>query len=81
MAFLLRKPIPKEVNPKLAFERLFSSLPDTQREERDQQRKSILDFVRQDSKELLHQVSGNDVRKLDEYFSSIRDIEVRNRIG
>jgi hypothetical protein len=71
------QPLPKEVNPKLAFERLFSSLPDTQREERDQQRKSILDFVRQDSKELLHQVSGNDVRKLDEYFSSIRDIEVR----
>ena len=44
------QPLPKEVNPKLAFERLFSSLPDTQREERDQQRKSILDFVKQDSK-------------------------------
>ena len=71
------QPIPKEVNPKLAFERLFSSLPDTQREERDQQRKSILDFVRQDSKDILRQVSGNDVRKLDEYFSAIRDIEVR----
>jgi hypothetical protein len=71
------QPIPKEVNPKLAFERLFSSLPDTQREERDQQRKSILDFVRQDSKDLIRQVSGNDVRKLDEYFSAIRDIELR----
>ena len=71
------QPLPKEVNPKLAFERLFSSLPDTQREARDQQRKSILDFVKQDSKALLRQVSGNDTRKLDEYFSSIRDIEVR----
>ena len=71
------QPLPKEVNPKLAFERLFSSLPDTQREERDQQRKSILDFVRQDSKDILRHVSGNDVRKLDEYFSSIRDIEIR----
>ena len=71
------QPLPNEVNPKLAFERLFSSLPDEQRAERDQQRKSILDFVRQDSKDLMHQVSGNDVRKLDEYFSAIRDIELR----
>ncbi len=71
------QPLPNEVNPKLAFERLFSSLPDTQRAERDQQRKSILDFVKQDSQNLVRQVSGNDVRKLDEYFSSIRDIELR----
>ena len=39
--------------------------------------KSILDFVVQDSKDLIRQVSGNDVRKLDEYFSAIRDIELR----
>lgn len=71
------QPLPNEVNPKLAFERLFSSLPDAERAERDQQRKSILDFVRQDSKDLLRHVSGNDVRKLDEYFSAIRDIELR----
>ena len=71
------QPLPKEVNPKLAFERLFSTLPDTEREERDQRRKSILDFVMQDSKDLRRHVTGNDVRKLDEYFSSIRDIELR----
>ena len=71
------QPLPKEVNPKLAFERLFSTMPDTERVERDQQRKSILDFVMQDSKDLIRQVSGNDVRKLDEYFSAIRDIELR----
>ena len=71
------QPLPKEVNPKLAFERLFSTLPDTEREARDQRRKSILDFVMQDSRDLRRQVTGNDVRKLDEYFSSIRDIELR----
>ncbi len=71
------QPLPKEVNPKLAFERLFSTLPDTERAERDQQRKSILDFVMQDSRDLRRQVTGNDVRKLDEYFSAIRDIELR----
>ena len=71
------QPLPKEVNPKLAFERLFSTIPDAQRVERDQQRKSILDFVTQDSKDLIRQVGGNDVRKLDEYFSAVRDIELR----
>ena len=71
------QPLPNEIHPKLAFERLFSSVPDTERVERDQQRKSILDFVQQDSKALMRQVSGNDVRKLDEYFSAIRDIELR----
>lgn len=71
------QPLPKEVNPKLAFERLFSSEPDADRTQRDAERKSILDFVRQDSKDLIQKVSGNDARKLDEYFSSIRDIEQR----
>ena len=71
------QPLPKEIHPKFAFERLFSTLPDQQRTQRNWQRKSILDFVRQDSKDLLHQVSRNDARKLDEYFSAIRDIELR----
>lgn len=71
------QPLPKEVNPKLAFERMFSTEPDAQREKQDAERKSILDFVRQDSKDLIQQVTGNDARKLDEYFSSIRDIELR----
>ena len=71
------QPLPKEVNPKLAFERLFSTDPSAQKLKRDEERKSILDFVRQDSKDLIRQVSGNDARKLDEYFSAIRDIEMR----
>ena len=71
------QPLPKEVNPKLAFERLFTTAPNAQKLQRDEDRKSILDFVRQDSKDLIRQVSGNDARKLDEYFSAIREIEVR----
>ena len=71
------QPLPKEVNPKLAFERMFSTEPNAQRQQRDEERKSILDFVRQDSKDLIRQVSGNDARKLDEYFAAIRDIEMR----
>jgi hypothetical protein len=71
------QPLPKEVNPKLVFERLFSSVPDTDRLKRDARRKSVLDFVREDSKDLSRELGVNDVRKLDEYFSSVRDIELR----
>ncbi|MDB5339072.1 MAG: hypothetical protein JWN70_4691 [Planctomycetaceae bacterium] len=71
------QPLPKEVNPKLVFERLFASAPDANRAKRDARRKSILDFVSQDSKDLTGRLGRNDVRKLDEYFSAIRDIELR----
>jgi len=71
------QPLAKEINPKLVFERLFSTLPSTQKAERDVSRKSILDFVQQDSSDLARQLGRNDVRKLDEYFSAIRDIEQR----
>lgn len=71
------QPLPKEVNPKLVFERLFGNGPDKDREKRDAQRKSILDFVREDSKDLSKKLSASDKRKLDEYFGSIRDVEQR----
>jgi hypothetical protein len=71
------QPLPKEVNPKAAFDRLFSSVPDAQRQQRDERRRSVLDFVREDSKDLATRLGVNDRRKLDEYFSSVRDIELR----
>jgi hypothetical protein len=69
--------LPKEINPKLVFERLFANGPDSARQARDAKRKSVLDFVRTDSRELAGKLGANDVRKLDEYFSSVRDIELR----
>lgn len=71
------QPLPKEVNPKLAFERLFATAPDAQVAKRNARRKSILDFVQEDSKDLAGRLGVNDVRKLDEYFSAVRDIELR----
>jgi hypothetical protein len=71
------QPLPKEVNPKLAFERLFGGGNSTDRTKRNAARKSILDFVREDSKDLNRKLSVNDARKLDEYFTAIRDIELR----
>lgn len=70
------QPLPKEVNPKLVFERLFGA-GDAGQKQRSLRRKSILDYVREDSKGLEKQLGSGDVRKLDEYFSAVRDIELR----
>ncbi len=71
-------PTSKEVNPRSAFERLFGN-PQTvaDAERRLRNRRSILDFVSEDSKRLQQAVSGADRQKLEEYFSSVRDIEQR----
>jgi hypothetical protein len=71
------QPLPKEVNPKLVFERLFGAGKDSDRAKRDARRRSVLDFVREDAGDLRAKLGGNDQRKLDEYFSAVRDIEQR----
>ena len=71
------QPLPKEVNPKLVFERLFGNSADPSKKKRDARRRSILDYVREDSKSFANQLAKNDIRKLDEYFTAIRDIELR----
>jgi len=74
-------PNPKEVNPKFVFERLFgngkSVEQDAQRAKRDQYNRSVLDFVREDAKALNNQLGAGDQRKLDEYLTSIRELEIR----
>jgi len=71
------QPLPKEVNPKLVFDRLFAIAPDAGKAKREARNKSILDYVRDDSKNISNQLGKSDIRKLDEYFSAIRDIELR----
>ncbi|MFY9255905.1 MAG: DUF1552 domain-containing protein [Fuerstiella sp.] len=71
-------PTAKEINPRLAFERLFGN-PEAaaSAERRNKFRKSILDFVSDDAKRLNGQLGGTDRQKLDEYFTSVREIEQR----
>jgi hypothetical protein len=71
------QPLPKEVNPKLIFDRMFGSLGAGERAHRYASRKSILDFIREDSKSLTGKVGAGDKQKLDEYFTSIREVELR----
>ncbi len=76
------QPIPAERNPRLVFERMFGSAATEEdaglsRERRLAQRNSILDFVRADAKQLQGRLGRSDQQKLDEYFTSVREIERR----
>ncbi len=72
-------PSAKEVNLKLAFERLFSTdrngLTAEAKARIVAQKKSILDFVAEDSQRLKSKIGVRDQQKLDEYFTSIRALE------
>src|SRR5436309_5956605 len=63
-------PVPMEVYPSLAFDSLF----DNRGQKRNQ---SILDRVRDEAASLSRQVSAGDRAKLDEYLSSVREVEQR----
>ena len=71
------QPMIKEVRPRLVFERLFGNDDDDHRAERDALRRSILDYVREDSKSLASRLGADDRRRLDDYMTAIRDIEQR----
>jgi hypothetical protein len=74
-------PLPPEVNPRAAFERLFGSGDIEQDPARRARQlkydKSILDFVLDDASRLKGTLGATDRRKLDEYLFSVRDIEKR----
>jgi hypothetical protein len=72
-------PLPKEVNPRQIFARLFGD-PSAIAAERDRAkqalyRKSVLDLVREDATALEKELGSADRRKLEEYQESIRSIE------
>ena len=72
-------PVGKEVNPRLAFERLVTQVESGEarksREQRLATRKSILDYVAEDAQRLQSKLARNDQRKLDEYLTGIRQVE------
>jgi hypothetical protein len=72
-------PMAKEIDPRQVFDRLFTDGPDSEanRTRRDESRQSILDFVLEDASGLSRQLGRQDLRKLDEYLESIREVERR----
>src|SRR2546425_2279970 len=75
------QPVAPEPNPRLLFERLFGAGAPGERKEslrrRQEQQRSILDFVLDDARSLQRQLAYRDKQKLDEYLVSVREIEQR----
>jgi hypothetical protein len=63
-------PTPLELYPALAFDRLF-------RDEVGRADKSVLDAVLEDATSTRNKVSKSDQQRLDEYLSSVREVEQR----
>jgi hypothetical protein len=74
-------PMAKEVNPRLVFDRLFTNGVKGESEQvqarRERYKQSILDFVMEDAHHLRRRLGANDRRKMEEYLSAIRELEVR----
>lgn len=74
-------PMPPELDPRLVFERLFGSgTPGEIKESRERRRRyqqSILDFVMEDARSLQRKLGYTDRRKLDEYMTAVREMEIR----
>ena len=74
-------PMAPEPNPRMVFERLFGGGSPGERKknfaERQQRQKSILDSILEDTRNLQGQLSVRDQSKLDEYLTSVREIETR----
>ncbi|MEY2409847.1 MAG: hypothetical protein QOF48_2517 [Verrucomicrobiota bacterium] len=72
-------PVAPEPNPRLLFERLFGAGAPGQRtanlKRRQEQQRSIMDFVLDDARLLQRELTYRDKQKLDEYLFSVREIE------
>ena len=74
------QPLPPILDPRALFERLFGNgviLSPEARVRESKYRRSILDFVTDDTKKLESGLGPTDRRKLDEYLSSIREVELQ----
>jgi hypothetical protein len=74
-------PMTPEANPRLVFERLFGSGSPAERaknlKRRQQEQRSILDFVLDDARTVERQLDQPDRAKLDQYLTGVRELEER----
>jgi hypothetical protein len=73
-------PVAAESNPRMVFERLFGTGAPGKRAEnmkrRQQEQRSVLDFVLEDARGMNRRLNGRDRDKLDQYLTGIREIEM-----
>lgn len=74
-------PVAAEANPRMVFERLFGSGASGERatnlKRRQQEQRSVLDFVMEDARGMERRLNARDQDKLDQYLTGIREIETR----
>ena len=76
------QPLPTEINPHVAFERLFGTGGSAQERRQGRLRKaSLLDSVALEIPALKQSLSKEDQNRLDNYFENIRELERRLRIA
>ena len=79
------QPLSPEHNPRFVFERLFGAGSQHDRvanlKRRQQEQHSILDYVMEDARRLDRDLGGRDRMKLDQYLTSVREIEQRIEIS
>jgi hypothetical protein len=68
------RPLAKEINPRLAFDRLFRSTAARNHTAPD---RSVLDLVLEDARRLQRNVGAADQLKLNEYLDAVRAVEKR----
>lgn len=71
------QPLSKEIDPKLAFDRLFKSFVPGAKTQQDPWKQSILDIVSEDAKNLKKNLGRVDQDKVSEYLESISSVEKR----
>ena len=74
------QPLPPILDPRSLFDRLFgedAALSPEARAQKNKYRRSILDFITEDTRALQSTLGPTDKRKLDQYLGSIRDIELQ----
>lgn len=66
-----------EINPRVAFDRLFRDRTGPEAVNEANRRKSVLDLVLDDANSLRRRAGSVDREKIDEYLNSVREVEVR----
>ena len=72
------QPCSREIDPRMAFDRLFRNyVPGQKKIPPDPYKKSVLDLVKEDARQLEKQLGIEDQNKLGEYLEAIRSVEKR----
>ncbi len=75
------QPLAKETSPQAVFDRLFAGVDPTQTAaavaKRKRYKQSVLDAVKEDAAALQPRLGATDKRKVDEYLTGVRELEVQ----